>query len=237
MEPDQSLSWFDVAVGGAVLVSALLAFTRGLLHEVLGIVPWLGGAAATVYGFPLVRPYARELIGIDLAADAAAGVVLFFAAFIVLSMFSRALFSQVPHSALNVFDRSLGFLFGLARGAFLLVLAYLGLGMFLPTAEHPEWIRDARTRPAIEQGVAWIRTIVPTALVSEGAQKRNRRGGGGPGDRPHDGEALVSGAGRSYLPVRAGLRPEGPGAARPPDRDHAVGPWTTTRTRNAACSG
>ncbi len=173
MEASAPISWVDVAVGGVLLISALLAFTRGMMHEVLSIIPWIGAGVATIYGYPLVKPHAREFIGIDLAADITAGVVLFFASFVVLSMLTRALTAQLPESALNAFDRSLGFLFGLARGALLVCLAYIGLEMTMPPSEHPAWVRDARTLPAVEHGVAWLRKIVPAEVVSKGSKVQN----------------------------------------------------------------
>ena len=39
MEPNSPISWIDVAVGGVLVISALLAFTRGVMHEALSIIP------------------------------------------------------------------------------------------------------------------------------------------------------------------------------------------------------
>ena len=64
----------DAAVVLVILISGLLALFRGLVHEVLAVISWIGAALATIYGFPIARPYATELIAVPLIADMAAGV-------------------------------------------------------------------------------------------------------------------------------------------------------------------
>ncbi|MBT3306819.1 MAG: CvpA family protein, partial [Alphaproteobacteria bacterium] len=135
----------DIGVGVLLLVSALLAYARGLVQEVLSIGGWVGATFATFYGFPYLRPYARELTTIDVVADFAAGIVLFVLALVILSLLTRHISKAVKNSTLNAIDRSLGFLFGLARGALIVVIAYIGLGMVYPEDDQPKWVHQARS--------------------------------------------------------------------------------------------
>ena len=109
----------DIVLGAVLLLSALLAYARGFVHEVLAVAGWIGAILAAIYGLPYAKPFARDLIPHELAADVAAGVVIFVATLIVLSLLTRAVAGMVKASALNMLDRSLGFLFGLGtrRGA------------------------------------------------------------------------------------------------------------------------
>ena len=68
-------------------------------------------------------------------------------------------------SALNVLDRSLGFLFGLARGVVLVCVAYIGLELIVPEEEHPAMIRDARTMQLIKPGTELLKTLVPDHIT------------------------------------------------------------------------
>ena len=116
-------TFLDIAIGIVLLVSGLLAFVRGFVHEVLAVGAWVGAIFIAVFGFPYLRPYARDLIPHELAADVAAGAAIFVVALVVLSLLTRALSDRVKDSALNALDRSLGFVFGLLRGAVLVCLA------------------------------------------------------------------------------------------------------------------
>ena len=170
----QALTVGDVAIIGVLLVSALWAFLRGFVREVLGVAAWVGAAFVTLYGFGYVRPYARQLISIDFVADAVAGVVLFVISLILFSVISHAISSQVRGSALSAIDRSLGFAFGLFRGAVIVCIGYMLLTWAVPAQDRPTWITSARSLPAIEQGVALLERLVPRSARDRGATEADR---------------------------------------------------------------
>jgi len=151
----------DLGVFAILIISGLLAYVRGLVHEVLSVGAWVGAIFATIFFYPAVQPYARDLIPLDLAADLATGVIMFVLTLVVLSLATRAVSSRVKESALNILDRSLGFLFGLARGAIIICVAYLGLAFLVPREDQPEWVVSARTMPLIQRGAAEIYAFVP----------------------------------------------------------------------------
>ena len=80
----------DIGIAVLVLISAVLAYVRGLVHEVLSVAGWIGAIFATFYGFPFLHPYARQLITIDIVADFGAGVVIFVLSLVILSLMTRA---------------------------------------------------------------------------------------------------------------------------------------------------
>ncbi|MBH89876.1 MAG: hypothetical protein CMF71_06605 [Magnetovibrio sp.] len=156
----------DIAVTVILLISAFLAYTRGLVHEILSVAGWVGGGLITIYSFPIAKPFVREIISIELAADLATGIIIFVASLVILSILSRAISKRVQNSTLNALDRSLGFLFGLARGGFLICLLYLAINWMIPIIDQPDWIRNARTMPLIEIGSQKLRTLIPEKVES-----------------------------------------------------------------------
>lgn len=161
----------DIAVGAVLIVSALFALVRGLAHELFAVVGWIGAILATIYGFPYVKPYARQIIAVPWAADLAAGVVIFILTLIVLSVFTRMISQRVQDSALNAVDRSLGFLFGLARGALLICLAYIAYDRLLERTEHPHWMTSARSLPLIQTGSQMLIALLPETAAKMGVGK------------------------------------------------------------------
>jgi membrane protein required for colicin V production len=151
----------DIAVGLILLISAFLAYSRGFVHELLSVAGWLGAIGATFYGLPLIRPYARKLIPYQIAADVGAGIIIFIATLVILSFITRAISDRVRKSTLNLLDRALGFIFGILRGAFLILLVYMVVEWIMPADEQPAWLRNARSMPAIEAGTEALRTIIP----------------------------------------------------------------------------
>jgi membrane protein required for colicin V production len=158
----------DLIIIAILALSALLAFMRGFVREVLSIGAWVGAALATIYGFPIAQPYARKYIEVALFADIAAGVAIFVVALIVLTILSHALSRNVRDSALGAVDRSLGLLFGLVRGAVLVCLAYLVMAWAIPQEDRPAWIAEARTLPLVQQGAGLLLKILPESALKQG---------------------------------------------------------------------
>jgi membrane protein required for colicin V production len=151
----------DLVILGIVLVSGLWALMRGLVREVLGVVGWIGAAFATLYLYAYVVPYARQLIAIDLAAQAATGIAIFLLTLILLSIISSAISSRIRESGFNPLDRTLGFVYGLARGFVLICVAYLVLTWTVNPTPQPEWLASARLLPLIQRGADVLNALVP----------------------------------------------------------------------------
>ena len=126
---------FTLVDGGAavlILLSAILAYSRGFVREVMAIVGWVA-AAVLAYLFagqaaPLVReiPKVGEFLGDNCELSlivAFAGV--FAIALVVASLFTPLFASAVQRSALGGLDQGLGFLFGVLRGLVLVAVGFL----------------------------------------------------------------------------------------------------------------
>lgn len=159
------INGLDLTVGIVLLISALLAFIRGFVHEVLSVAAWLGALAAATYGLPHARPFAHRIIPFGWAADAAAATIIFLVVLIVLGMISHALAMRIQKSALNNLDRTLGFVFGLGRAVLI-----LGVGLivvdWLTDRERPAWVRTAKTLPIIETSATLIKGAVPASFMA-----------------------------------------------------------------------
>src|SRR6476646_9939208 len=105
------MTWVDLVVLAVLAVSALLAFMRGLVREVLGLAAWVGAIFAAVWALPRVRPQFVQWLGNS--------------PWVVLIILSRWISAFVRNSPIGGVDRTLGLVFGLARGAAIIVLAYI----------------------------------------------------------------------------------------------------------------
>lgn len=163
----------DIAVLVVVLLSGLWGLMRGFVHEVLGIAAWIGAIAATLFLAPFAQPYARQLIGLDWAADVATYIVIFLLVLVLLSILTGSISSRVKASSLGMLDRTLGFIFGLVRGAILVCLAYLALTWAVRPADQPAWVAEARTLPLVQRGAGMLSSLLPSEARDE-AERRAR---------------------------------------------------------------
>lgn len=168
----------DVAVFGILLVSGLLAFARGLVREVLGVAGWVGAAFVTLYAFPAAAPLLRDYVSPRLFADALTVVGVFVLTLAVLSAVSHAVGNHIRASSLNAVDRSLGFAFGLLRGAVVVCVGYMLLVWLSTGRDLPGWVAEARSLPMVQAGADTIRRLLPAeAAAATTATAEQVRGG------------------------------------------------------------
>jgi membrane protein required for colicin V production len=155
------MTWVDLVVLAVLAISALLAFMRGLVREVLGLAAWVGAVAAGVWALPYARPRFQQWFGASPWIDPLTFGAVLLVTLIVLLIISRWIGVLVRASPLGGVDRSLGLVFGLARGAALVIFAYIATCMVIPLERWPEPVLDARSLYFAYQGARWVRDRLP----------------------------------------------------------------------------
>lgn len=151
-----------------LVLSALLAYSRGVVREILSIVGWVVAAVAAFVFAPDVNPligeipFVSDVIGsnCELSIIASFGLV-FVAALIVVSIFTPLISGAVQNSALGSLDQGLGFLFGLARGALLVVIALIVYDKLIAGGEGVPMVEDSRTVQIMAQAQAKLAESIP----------------------------------------------------------------------------
>lgn len=157
------MNWVDLVVLVVVALSGLAGLARGLVREVLGLGAWaLALLAASPWGFlPAVAPFMRQRISDPNVAEGAAFLAVFVPALIILWIVARIVSGFVQRSAVGGLDRTLGLVFGLARGALIVVIAYILTGLAIPVEQWPPPVLQARLLPLTWQGAAWAAAQMP----------------------------------------------------------------------------
>ncbi|ATG35153.1 MULTISPECIES: CvpA family protein [Phaeobacter] len=121
----------DGVVALVIVVSALLAYSRGFVREAMAIAGWIAAAILAFLFAPQVEPLMAEIpvIGEFIADSCELSIIAAFAAvfalaLIVVSFFTPLFSSLVQRSALGGLDQGIGFFFGVLRGILLVAIAF-----------------------------------------------------------------------------------------------------------------
>ena len=162
------MNFLDIAVIGFTTLSGLITFSIGFVRVVLALVGWVGAIFSTMYLFHYVQPLARQWVSIEIIADGVAGLIVFIGSLIVFTMISHTIGNQVRASGLSTLDRTVGLIFGLGLGTIIVSLSYISMiwAMNLPkeTAQQPQWIQEAKSRPFLKWGAAQLQSLAPKGL-------------------------------------------------------------------------
>ncbi|MFY0691137.1 MAG: CvpA family protein [Paracoccaceae bacterium] len=152
---------------GVILLSAILAYSRGFVRELLAIAGW-AAAAVVAYMFapqavPLAReiPYLNTLIEGCEPATITAFALVFAVALVIVSIFTPVFAGVVQRSALGGIDQGLGFLFGIARGALLVIIAIIVYDRAVVDDTLP-MVDNSRTAMIVDQMSGPIDEAIPS---------------------------------------------------------------------------
>ena len=133
------LDWIFVAV---LVVSLLVGAWRGLVYELLSLVNWIAAFLLAQWFAPDVAHYLPVANATEVVRYAAGFVVVFVVALFVGGLLAFGVRKLVEAVGLRPVDRVLGALFGLARGAVVLLALVVVAGM-TPLVKSPWWQESA----------------------------------------------------------------------------------------------
>ncbi len=157
----------DAAVAGVIVLSAILAYSRGLVREGMAILGWIAAAVVAFLFAAAAQPIIRELPWIgDFLGDScelsilAAFAAVFALALLVVSLFTPVFSGAIRNSALDGLDRVGGFLFGVARGVLLVAVAMIVYDR-VAAAESVPMIEQSRTAAIFSRSEGQIDAALP----------------------------------------------------------------------------
>ena len=176
----------DLVVIGVVLISALLAALRGFTREVLAIGSWVAAAIVAYLTYKQVTPYVVQQLPSVKAPypEIIAGAGIFLLTLIVAYMLTGRISDMILDSRVGALDRTLGFIFGAARGLLLMVIAFLFFQFFAGQSSYP-WVEEAKTKPFLSASADKLRSFIPDDIDSYVNRLKTTR----TNELPKDGDA------------------------------------------------
>ena len=162
----------DGGVAVVIVMSALLAYSRGLVREITAIAGWIAAAfVAFVFADtaqPLVRqiPYLGDILGDSCELSIVASFAIVFAlSLLLLSLFTPVFSAIVQRSILGGFDQMLGFFFGVARSAVLVAVGFFIYFTVMPNQDIVA-LETSRSAAVFERYVDDVQDQNPEAALS-----------------------------------------------------------------------
>lgn len=156
----------DGVVAVVIFVSAVLAYSRGLVREILSIAGWVIAAGVAFVFAPQAEPLVREIpyVGDFIGTSCQLGIIAAFAAVFAVALILTSIFTPifsglVQKSAIGGLDQGLGFLFGILRG---LVLVLVGLIVYDYIGSPEEMVEKSKTKELLTSSKEQMQTLIPT---------------------------------------------------------------------------
>ncbi|MES2740422.1 MAG: CvpA family protein [Pseudomonadota bacterium] len=154
---------FDYLVLFILIASVIISTLRGLIKEILSLLSWVVAfVVANVYG-PVLAPMLPAVVPGGALRLLVGFAVLFVVVRILMALLTLALEALIAATGLNLADRGLGGLFGLARGLVIVLAGVILCGM-TAIPQQPFW-KDALLSPLAETGARTLKPYLPAAYA------------------------------------------------------------------------
>jgi len=139
-----NLNNLDIIILAVVIISALIALSRGLIKEVLSIIGWFLVTMLIIVLLPVLLPFAQNFIGNGIVAGVVTALIIFTLFSIFWIYFSSHLTSKIRTSKLSGLDRTLGLFFGILRAFLLVILFNILVNWTIPTDHQSEVLTESK---------------------------------------------------------------------------------------------
>ena len=170
------ITLLDGILVGFTLVSAMLAMMRGFSREVLSVASWTAAVAAAFFFYKPFTPYIQSYIDNEKIAMAAVAGIVFIIALIVATIITMKITDFIIDSRIGALDRTLGFLYGAARGILVVAVGMLFFN-WLVGSGAPAWIAEAKSRPLLESIGTSIKNLLREDPENSILKKLNSQSG------------------------------------------------------------
>jgi membrane protein required for colicin V production len=180
------ISWLDIILIVIMLISGFLAMVRGFTREVLSVFSWAVAAVAALYLTPKYYTVLQPYIDKPSIAQIVFAAAVFVVSLVVVSLITFRISDKVLDSRVGALDRTLGFIFGLARGFLLVAIVFI---LFTALArDQPDWVRNARSYPILQQTQVAIESLLPMNPEQYLPSHEDQGGGTQPETQPPEGQ-------------------------------------------------
>lgn len=159
------ITLFDGAAVALVLISALMAVSRGFMRELATLGAFVAAVAAAYYARLALRDTIQGSLPNSLpnwTADALIIGVVFMLVYVLAAWGGQKLSKSVNGpDGLGIIDRIAGMVFGVARGLVALVFFVMLVNMTLKPEQIPSQIADAKLFPMLNGAAEYITSNAP----------------------------------------------------------------------------
>ena len=158
------MTTFDVMVLAILGFSTLFAFVRGVIRELIALVAWVIGLLAAVTFTPVVADWLPAGFGSTALRHVAAFAIILIGALLAGAVLAWPLVKVVRAAGLGFVDRFLGAIFGLVRGALVVVAFVLIAG--LTELPRSAWWQDSVLAAPLVAAAMVAATHLPTTWTA-----------------------------------------------------------------------
>ena len=167
-----TISSFDLFYLIITILSLIKCSGKGFVLSILAASKWLLAYVITLFLFPRVKPYVKDIIENEYVLDITLGITLFVVVIFIILMVNKGIRKVVSFSGLGKLDTIFGFFFGFLRGYIISVCIFATVNIFYNHSKWPIKLNNSLTFPYVEKGSNYLIKEFPEKKQYEDAKDK-----------------------------------------------------------------
>ena len=147
---------FDLFYLIVTILSLIKCSRKGFVLSILAASKWLLAYVLTLFSFPKIKPYLRDVIDNEYVLDIILGVSIFVIIIFVILLINKGISKAVSYSGIGNVDKFFGFLFGFVRSYVIVVCIFTTINIIYNHKKWPINLNKSYTFPLVEIGSNYL---------------------------------------------------------------------------------
>jgi membrane protein required for colicin V production len=169
------INWVDIVLLLILLAFAVFGFISGFTEKFFSLISWTGAAITTMHVYPWLKPWAQKHIDNETLASIVTFAGIFLVLLISFRLATSFISKSIKDSPLGGLDRSLGVVFGIITGLFLLSSLCLADGLYLHTFEKKEAFNESKVWSFTTLTSSYLEKLLPESFAADHLKKKDDR--------------------------------------------------------------
>tara|TARA_B110000196_G_C20939883_1_gene564107 strand:- start:169 stop:714 length:546 start_codon:yes stop_codon:yes gene_type:complete len=157
----EAISIIDLIYLIITILSVFKCYRKGFVLSILAVFKWILAWAITLYLFPKIKPYFKDVIDSEYVLGVILGFAIFILVIFVILMINKSINKAVKYSGLGGLDSIFGFFFGFIRGYVICVLIFSTVDIIYNYNKWPINMDKSYTFQWVEKGSNYLIKVIP----------------------------------------------------------------------------
>jgi len=168
----ENISSFDLIYIFFTLLSLIKCYRKGFVLSILAASKWLLAYVLTLFLFPKVKPYVKDIIDNDYVLDISLGIVIFIVVIFLILLINKSIKKAVTYSGIGTIDKIFGFFFGFIRAYVIVVCIFTTIDIIYNYKKWPINLDQSIIFPLVEKGSNYLINEFPDKKQYEDAKDK-----------------------------------------------------------------
>ncbi len=168
----EQVTLFDYIYLVLTILFLIQGALKGFVLSILSAAKWILAYVLTIYIFPKVKPFVKDIIDNEYVLDILLGVGIFVIIIFLILLINKALSKAVSYSGIGTIDKVFGFLFGFVKAYVIIVCLYTAAHIVYNHDKWPINLKDSLTFTWVEKGSNYLIKEFPNEKEYEDAKEK-----------------------------------------------------------------